>query len=135
MVPIKTHEPSRGFLSKSAFGYKNKAHDFEDATFEWLLKRGLPPETSEERHRKTVLCEIEVHAWDKHDQGANPALTQVFSPDKIGSKGALDYARKLISEGHALLTTVRWSVRFPWDGKQQLVEEQMFSIRDPRDRE
>jgi len=36
----------------------------------------------------------------------------------------------LIDEGHALLTTVRYSVRFPWDRQQRLVEEQMFKRAD-----
>ena len=39
--PMRIDEPTYR-LRKSAFGLKNKAHDFEDATWAWVTKRGPP---------------------------------------------------------------------------------------------
>ena len=41
-IQIEVGKPNY-FLRKSHFGYKNKAHDYEDATFDWVLKRGIKP--------------------------------------------------------------------------------------------
>ena len=61
---IEVGEPNY-FMTKSKFGYKNQAHDFEYATFEWLLKRGLRSrEANPNAHRETVLDNISVHVWD-----------------------------------------------------------------------
>ena len=125
---IVVREPSF-HMAKSKFGYKNQAHDFEDATWEWVLKRNLPREHSEDSHRHQLnLCDIEVRAWDKHDGPINPGLTQVFTPDKQGRKAANEYAKFLIREGHALMSEVVYSVRQTYDGERRLVQLQTYEV-------
>ena len=116
---IEVSEPSY-FMTKSKFGYKNQTHDFEDATFEWLLKRGLVArENNPNAHRDTVLDNISVHVWDEHEKPANPQLELEFPPTKAGMKEAVSYARQILEAG-ALLATVDVRVSMPWKAGQMV---------------
>jgi hypothetical protein len=114
------------FMRKDQFGYKNRAHDYEDATFEWLLKRGLVSgEKNPNAHRETVLDDISVHVWDEHDKPTNPQLTLEFPPTKEGMKEARSYARQILEAG-ALLASIDVRVSMPWKAGQ-LVESTTFT--------
>lgn len=116
---IEVGEPSY-FMTKSKFGYKNQAHDFEYATFEWLLRRGLRSrEANPNAHRETVLDDISVHVWDEHGKPMNPMLELEFPPTKAGMKDAVSYARQILEAG-ALLATVDVRVSMPWKAGQML---------------
>lgn len=116
------------FMRKEQFGYKNRAHDYEDATFEWLLKRGLvSAENNPNAHRDTVLDDISVHVWDEHGKPTNPQLTLEFPPTKAGMKEARSYARQILEAG-ALLASVDVRVSMPWKAGQ-LVESTSFTNR------
>jgi hypothetical protein len=109
---------SHCFMRKSQFGYKNRAHDFEDATFEWLLKRGLVSrENNPNAHRDTVLDNISVHVWDEHDKPTNPMLELEFPPTKAGMMEARSYAHQILEAG-ALLASVDVRVSMPWKAGQ-----------------
>ena len=114
------------FMTKAKFGYKNRAHDYEDATFEWLLKRGLVSrENNPSAHRETVLDNISVHVWDEHDKPTNPQLELEFPPTKEGMKEARSYARQILEAG-ALLASIDVRVSMPWKAGQ-LVESTSFT--------
>jgi hypothetical protein len=114
------------FMRKSQFGYKNRAHDFEDATFAWLLKRGLVSrENNPSAHRETVLDNISVHVWDEHDKPTNPQLELEFPPTREGMTVARSYARQILEAG-ALLASVDVRVTMPWKAGQ-LVESTTFT--------
>ena len=125
-VLIEVGKPNY-FLRKSRFGYKNKAHDYEDATFDWVLKRGIKPRP-EGRYGSadaTVLEPIEVHVHDQEYKPINPQLTLKFEPTKKGLKEAESYARQIIEAG-ALMANIDIRVSFPYDyGK--LLENRMFN--------
>ena len=129
-IPVVVDKP-RHSQPKSKFGYKNQAHEFEDADWAWVLKRKFPRVSEPGYHRSSLaLPDIHVYAWDKDRQPINPALTQYFTPDKEGKKGAEKYARFLIEEGHAILATVVCSVMQTWDGFSFSVESQDFQRPD-----
>ena len=114
------------FMRKAQFGYKNRAHDYEDATFEWLLKRGLVSrENNPSAHRETVLDNISVHVWDEHGKPTNPMLELEFPPTKEGMKEARSYARQILEAG-ALLASVDVRVSMPWKAAE-LVESTTFT--------
>jgi hypothetical protein len=118
-------------LRKSMFDYKNKAHDFESPTWDWLLKRKIPGEHSPDSYKSSVvLCDIRVVAWDKMDQPRNDGMTQFFSPDKQGEKGAHMYARTLVEDGYALMSEVIWSIRFVHSGDAKHVQSQTYESSD-----
>lgn len=105
-------------------GYKNKAHDWEHPTWEWLLKR------KSTAPNYVILSDIKVIAWDQESQPVNQGLTQFFSPDKEGEKGAHLYAKSLIEDGYAILSEVVWSVRFSYSGDEKLVQYQTYQRAD-----
>ena len=122
-VPIEVGKPNY-FLSKSHFGYKNKAHDYEDATFDWVLKHGIKPTTGS-GSGEIVLEPISVRVHDEEYKPINPQLTLEFEPSKKGFKDAVSYARQIIEAG-ALMATIDIRVSFPSDyGK--LLESHMFN--------
>jgi len=122
-VPIEVGKPNY-FLRKSHFGYKNKAHDYEDATFDWVLKRGIKPTTGYSSG-VTVLEPISVRVHDEEYKPINPQLTLEFEPSKKGFKDAVSYARQIIEAG-ALMANIDIRVSFPYDyGK--LLESHMFN--------
>jgi hypothetical protein len=122
-VPIEVGKPNY-FLRKSHFGYKNKAHDYEDATFDWVLKRGIKPTTGS-GSGEIVLEPISVRVHDEEYKPINPQLTLEFEPSKKGFKDAVSYARQIIEAG-ALMVNIDIRVSFPYDyGK--LLESHMFN--------
>jgi hypothetical protein len=125
-IQIEVSTPSY-FLRKSHFGYKNKAHDFEDATFDWVLKRGVRPRAEGEYGASEIVLEpIEVRVHDEEHKPTNPQLTLQFVPSKAGLKEAISYARQVIEAG-ALMANVDVRVSFPYDyGK--LLENRMFNL-------
>ena len=124
---IEIGEPNY-FMRKAQFGYKNRAHDYEDATFEWLLKRGLVSrENNPSAHRETVLDYISVHVWDEHGKPMNPLLALEFPPSKAGMRDAVSYARQILEAG-ALLATVDVRVSMPWKGGQ-IVQSTSYTNR------
>jgi hypothetical protein len=98
MYPLRIREVEcHGQLRKADLGYRNKAHDFEHPTWEWVLKRKLPREYSEDSYRSSVvLHDIIVRSWDALDKPPNTGLTQEFSPDKEGEKAARSYDGQLL---------------------------------------
>ena len=88
-------------LRKSAFGLKNKAHDFEDATWAWVLKRGLPTAEAEP-YAAMSLDRIRVDVWPEHHKPYDPNLTLDFTPDKEGLMQARQYVREIIGSGAVL---------------------------------
>ena len=88
-------------LRKSAFGLKNKAHDFEDATWAWVTKRGLPTGEAEP-YAAISLDRIRVDVWPRHHEPYDPNLTLDFTPDKEGLAQARQYARQIIENGAVL---------------------------------
>ncbi len=88
-------------LRKSAFGLKNKAHDFEDATWAWVTKRGLPTGEAEP-YAAMSLDRIRVDVWPKHHEPYDPNLTLDFTPDKEGLAQARQYARTIMEQGAVL---------------------------------
>ena len=122
-IQIEVGKPNY-FLRKSHFGYKNKAHDYEDATFDWVLKRGIKPTTGY-GSGVTVLEPITVRVHDEEHKPINPQLTLEFEPSKKGFKDAVSYARQIIEAG-ALMVNIDIRVSFPYDyGK--LLESHMFN--------
>jgi hypothetical protein len=124
-VQIEVSKPSY-FLRKSHFGYKNRAHDYEDATFDWVLKRGIKPRPEGSYGTSEIILEpIEVIVHDQEYKPINPQLTLKFEPTKKGLKEAESYARQIIEAG-ALMANVDIRVSFPYDyGK--LLEKRMFN--------
>lgn len=125
-TPIEIGRPNY-FLRKSHFGYKNKAHDYEDATFDWVLKRGIRPRGRDEHGvNEIVLDPITVRVHDEEYKPANPKLTLEFEPTKKGFKEAESYARQILEAG-ALMATIDIRISFPYDyGK--LLESHMFNV-------
>jgi len=132
MIPvIEANVEYHSGLSKAQLGYKNKAHDWESPTWDWLLKRKIPSEHAPDSHKSSVvLCDLRVIAWDNQGEPINRGLTQMFSPDKEGEKGARMYARALIAEGYALMTEVIWSIRFTYSGDEKQVQSQTYERAD-----
>lgn len=88
-------------LTKRAFGLKNQAHDFEDATWAWVCKRGLPT-AEKEPYAPLALDRITVDVWPEHHKPYNPNLTLHFTPDKEGLAQAHKYAHEIIASGAVL---------------------------------
>jgi|ERR1700690_348468 len=126
-VKIEVSKPSY-FLRKSHFGYKNKAHDWEDATFDWVLKRGVRPRAEGEQGVDEVVLEpITVRVHDEEYKPSNPQLTLEFVPSKAGLKEAISYARHILEAG-ALMANVDIRVSFPYDYNKLLVNH-MFNVQ------
>jgi hypothetical protein len=124
-VQIEVSKPSY-FLRKSHFGYKNKAHDYEDATFDWVLKKGIRPRAVGEQGVSEIVIEpITVRVHDEEYKPSNPQLTLEFEPSKKGLKEAVSYARQIIEAG-ALMSNVDIRVSFPYD-YFKLLENHMFN--------
>jgi hypothetical protein len=103
---------SNYFLSRSDFGVRS-SRDYEDATWKWVLGKKYPwrdvnPDAP------ITLSPVQVIVWDEHGKGANPALTQEFTPDTEGTRAAHQYAKQVISEFGALLSEVQTRVNFPF---------------------
>ena len=88
-------------LTKRAFGLKNQAHDFEDATWTWVCKRGLPTAEAEP-YAAMALDRIRVDVWPEHHKPYDPNLTLDFTPDKEGLAQARQYASTIIEQGAVL---------------------------------
>jgi hypothetical protein len=85
-------------LTKRVFGLKNQAHDFEDATWTWVCKRGLPT-AEKEPYAPLALDRITVDVWPEHYKPTDPNLTLHFTPDKEGLAQARKYASEIITSG------------------------------------
>jgi hypothetical protein len=123
-VQIEVHKPNY-FLSKAKFGYKNKAHDYEDATFDWLLKRGIKLHTGHYKPTDIVFEPIQVVVHDDEHKPTNPQLTLEFEPTKKGFKEAESYARQIIEAG-AIRAEIDIHVSFPYD-YNKLLEYHAFT--------
>src|SRR5271157_161144 len=88
-------------LRKSAFGLKNRAHDFEDATWAWVCKRGFPTAEAEP-YAAIALDRIRVDVWPEHHKPYDPNLTLDFTPDKEGLAQARQYVRQIMESGAVL---------------------------------
>lgn len=100
------------FLSKGAFGVRNKNQSWQDATWDWVLKQKFAREG--DPHAGAIsLRPIKVVVWDEHDKPHNPALMQEFTPDKAGTKAAHQYARFVVEKHGALLAEVDTRVNTP----------------------
>jgi hypothetical protein len=88
-------------LTKRVFGLKNQAHDFEDATWAWVCKRGLPT-AEKEPYAPLALDRISVDVWPEHHKPYDPNLTLHFTPDKEGLVQARKYASDVIASGAVL---------------------------------
>jgi hypothetical protein len=115
------------FLRKARFGYKNKAHDYEDATWDWVTKRGYKPEGQDDDYRNITLAPIRVVVWDEHRKPINPQLILEFPPTKEGLRDARSYARQILESG-AIMADVDTFVNFPSD-YHKTVESQQFLNR------
>lgn len=119
---------SHYFLSKRQFDYKNKAHDHEDATWKWILRRGYKPINQDPNyHRDVVLEPIRVVVWDEHHEPINPQLTLEFAPDESGLENARSYARQILEAG-AVMASIDLYVSFPSRGRV-LTESQSYTNR------
>jgi hypothetical protein len=127
---IKTHSPNF-FLRKSDFGLKNKAHDFEDATWSWITKRGYKPYGSgdPESGRNITLNKIKVSVWPEHHKPYDPNLDMDFEPNHEGLAGAKKYARTAIEIG-GVMAEIRMEINFPWKFGV-LVQSELYSLDEP----
>jgi hypothetical protein len=114
-TPKASTEKPNLFLTKSDFGLKNKAHDWEDAPWSWIVRRGYLPIDSPlaEPHRNITLAMIEVNVWPRHHEPYDPNLDMRFPPTPAGLAEARSYARASIEAG-GVLAEVRLSVNFPY---------------------
>ena len=103
-------EPSY-FLHKGQLGVRNKNQSWQDVTWDWVLKQKFSTNWSD----PVSLQPIKVYVWDKHGEGQNPALMQEFTPDKEGTKAAHKYARYVVEEHGALLSSVETRINLPGD--------------------
>lgn len=99
------------FLWKSNFS-KTSSHG--KATWDWVLKRKYPP-YKEGLPAGITLAPIEVYVWDEPEKPANRSLTQEFTPDREGTKSAHKYAKRMVEEQGAILTSVKMRVNFPFE--------------------
>ena len=90
-----------GHLTKGTLGLKNRAHDFENATWAWVLKRGYPTAEAEP-YAAISLDRIRVDVWPEHHKPYDPNLTLDFTPDKEGLAQSRQYARTIMEQGAVL---------------------------------
>lgn len=108
------------FLRKSDFGVKGDAHSSDYATWDWVLKRKYPWMGQESRSMAITLPPIKVFVWDLPDKGCNRGLIQEFTPDREGTRAAHKYARLVIEEYGALLSSVETRINLPMKYGQAL---------------
>lgn len=100
------------FLHKAQFGVTNKNQSWQDVTWDWVLKQKFR-HRDDPRATGISLQPLYVHVWDEHGKGPNRALTQEFTPDKEGTKAAHKYARWVVEEHGALLSSVETRINLP----------------------
>ena len=125
-------------LTKRDFGLKNKAHDYEEAPWAWILKRGyLPydPDTHASSQNIT-LNPILVSIWPDHLKPYDPNLDMHFDPTPGGTAEARKYARTALESG-AVMAEIRMTINFPWKfgvtAQLELCSLDEPSPIDPRD--
>lgn len=93
---VRADEPYGGRLIKGNFKFlpERGTQYWQDATWAWLRKNSKPEQ-----------LEVVVTAWPRHDEGPDPGLQQVFTPDSVAAARA--YAKKLVADGTAIMTDVR----------------------------
>ena len=102
------------FLHKGHLGVRNKNQSWQNVTWDWILKQKLFPR-DDPRAGAISLQPITVYVWDEHGKGQNPALMQEFTPDKEGTKAAHKYARFVVEEHGALLSSIETRINLPGD--------------------
>jgi len=128
-IKIKTSPPNVR-LTKRDFGLKNKAHDWEEAPWSWILKRGyLSSETDPEGHRHITLNEIVVSIWPEHHKPYDPNLDMRFNPTLEGTTEARNYTRAALKSG-AVMAEIRMTVNFPWKPRA-LAQMELYSLDEP----
>ena len=127
---IKASKPNF-FLTKKDFGLKNKAHDWEDAKWSWIQKRGYGTYESgdPESGRNITLNKIRVSVWPEHYKPYDPNLDMDFDPGMDGLAEARKYARMAIDSG-GIMSEIRMEVNFPWKF-QVLAQAELFSLDEP----
>jgi hypothetical protein len=100
------------FLHKGQLGIGNKNQSWQDVTWDWVLKRKFLS-VDDPRAGAISLQPIKVYVWDEHGKGSNPAFTQEFTADKNGTKAAHKYARYVVEEHGALLSSVETRINLP----------------------
>ena len=127
---IKASEPNF-LLRKKDFGLKNKAHDWEDAPWSWILKRGYmgyePGDPA--GGRGITLNKIRVSVWPEHYKPYDPNLDMDFDPGMDEVAEARRYARTAIDSG-AVLAEIRMSVNFPWKFNV-LAQAELYRLDEP----
>lgn len=127
---IKTHSPNF-FLRKKDFGLKNRAHDFEDASWAWITKRGYKPYGlgDPESGRNITLNKIRVSVWPEHHKPYDPNLDMNFEPNQTELIEARKYARAAIESG-GVMSEIRMEVNFPWKFGV-LTQIELYSLDEP----
>ena len=127
---LKT-SPINYFLRKKDFGLKNKAHDWKDADWIWILKQGYKTYQSgdPESGRNITLNKIEVSIWPEHYKPYDPNLTVEFDPTSEGDAEARKYVRIAIDSG-AVMAEIRKTVNFPWKF-DTLAQTELYSLDEP----
>ena len=128
---IKSSKPNV-VLRKKDFGLKNKSHDWEDATWPWILKRGyrLYDPTDPSSGRGISLNKIQVSVWPEHYKPCDPNLDMDFDPTPEGTAEARKYARMAIESG-GVMSEVRMHVNWPWKFGV-LAQAELFSLDEPQ---
>ena len=127
---IKASEPNFQ-LTKKNFGLKNKAHDWEAATWSWILKRGYMgyEQGDPASYRGITLNKIRVSVWPEHYKPYDPNLDMDFDPGMDGVAEARRYARTAIDSG-AVLAEIRMPVNFPWKFNV-LAQAELYRLDEP----
>jgi hypothetical protein len=127
---IKASEPNFQ-LTKKDFGLKNKAHDWEAATWSWILKRGYMEyeQGDPTSYREITLNKIKVSVWPEHYKPYDPNLDMDFDPGMDGLAESRRYARTAIDSG-AVLAEIRMSVNFPWKFNV-LAQAELYKLDEP----
>ena len=125
---IKASKPNF-LLKKKDFGLRNKAHDWEDATWPWILKRGYATYENGRPERDITLDKITVSVWPEHHKPYDPNLDMGFEPSMEGLAEARKYAKMAI-EGGGIMAEVRMHVNFPWKF-HVLAQAELFALDEP----
>jgi len=127
---IKASTPTF-LLKKTRFGVTNKAYDWKDATWSWIVDRGYAPIDSvgANGYKDITLMPIEVHVWPEHHKPYDPNLNMIFDSDVDGLSEARKYARTAIASG-AIMAEIRMSVNFPWK-HNVLAQTELFTLDEP----
>ena len=129
-IKIKISPPNVR-LTKRDFGLKNKTHDWEEAPWSWILKRGYLPRSQDnlESSRNVTLDPILVSVWPEHHKPFDPNLDMRFDPSPEGTAAARKYARAALESG-GVMAEIRMTVNFPWKF-HSLAQIELYSLDEP----